>query len=361
LFIDTEYKILFFFDNYLNKMIQVEQRLLGSQGLSVSCQGLGTAGMTAFYFVKGQETDEEEKINTIGEALKIGINYLDTAWLYQNLKTGEANEELVGKALKKFGRKNFVVGTKFGIGLKKVGDKFERFISGRPDFIREQLAESLKRLDTDYIDLYTMHRMDPNTPIEETMKCLLELQKEGKIRYVALSECTSEELVRAHKIMPISAIQMEWSLNTRDIENDIVPVARKLGVGIVAYSPLGRGMLSGTISKSGDLYDEDFRKGNPRFIEENLQKNLEKTKLLEEYAKRKGYSAAQISLAWVHSRGKDVFPIPGTKSTKRLLENAVAAKIILNENECREIEEIVGETFGARYDEGGMKISYQGR
>jgi len=340
---------------------KVEQRALGSQGLKVSCQGLGTMGMTAFYDVKGQETNEEEKLNTIGAALENGINFLDTAWIYQNMQTGEKNEVLVGKALKNFGRDKFVVATKFGIGVEKQGDQFVRFTSGKPDFIRKQLAESLKNLETDYVDLYYMHRMDPSTPIEETMACLLELQKEGKIRYVGLSECTPEELERAHKVMPISAIQMEWSLNTRDLEKDIVPMARKLGVGIVAYSPLGRGLLSGTISKKEELSETDFRRHNPRFNDENLQKNLDRTKKLEEFAKKKGFSTGQIALAWVHLRGKDVFPIPGTKSSKRLAENARAASITLDEKELKEIEEIVGDSHGDRYDENMMKLTFNQR
>jgi len=340
---------------------KVEQRPLGSQGLVVSCQGLGTMGMTAFYEVKGQETSEEEKINTIGAALEAGINFLDTAWMYQNIQTGEANEVLVGKALKKYGREKFVVATKFGIGFQKVNDKYERVVSGKPEFVRAQLADSLKKLGTDYVDLYYMHRMDPNTPIEETMACLLELHKEGKIKYVGLSECTPEELERAHKVMPISAIEMEYSLNTRDIEKTLLPVARKLGVGIVAYSPLGRGLLSGAITKKEDLSDTDFRKTNPRFNDENLEKNLEKTKKLEEFAKKKGFTSGQIALAWVHSRGKDVFPIPGTKSSKRVLENARAASIVLDEKDCKEIEDIVGDAHGERYDVEGMKFTFQGR
>ena len=342
----------------------VEQRPLGSQGLKVSCQGLGTMGMTAFYDTKdtnGQETSEEEKINTIGAALDCGINFIDTAWIYQNFQTGETNEALVGKALKKYGREKFIVATKFGIGISIEDGKPVRIVSGKSEFIRSQLADSLKRLDTDYIDLYYMHRMDPTTPIEETMKCLLELQKDGKIRYVGLSECTPDELERAHKIMPITAVQMEWSLNTRDIEQDIVPTARKLGVGIVAYSPLGRGLLSGTFSSKEELKPTDFRFSQPKFSGENFQINIERSKKLEDWAKKKGYSVGQIALAWVHSRGKDVFPIPGTKSIKRIIENAASAHIVLDENECKEIEEIIGEPVGERYSEELLKSTYKAR
>ncbi|OQR82072.1 hypothetical protein ACHHYP_16386, partial [Achlya hypogyna] len=222
----------------------MEQRVLGRQGLRVSAIGLGAMGMTAFYGDFDREAAEETNLATIGKALELGINFIDTAWIYQSFgmdgKPNVTNEALVGKALKRFGRNKFVLATKFGFGFDANG---QRFISGKPAFIREQLAESLQRLDTDYIDLYYMHRMDPSTPIEETVACLKELVQEGKIKYIGLSECTASELRRAHAVHPISAIQMEWSLNSRDIEASVVPAARELGVGIVAYSPLGRGLL----------------------------------------------------------------------------------------------------------------------
>lgn len=294
----------------MENKIKVEQRKLGNQGLVVSVQGLGTMGMTAFYDNDG--VSEEDKIATIGKALELGINFLDTAWIYVNFQNGESNEVLVGKALKKYGRENFVVATKFGIGF----ENGKITTCGKPDFVRKQCEESLKRLGIDTIDLYYMHRMDPDTPIEETMECLLELQKEGKIKYVGLSECSAKLLERAHKVMPISAIQMEWSLQSRDIEAEVVPMARKLGIGIVAYSPLGRGFLSRTFKKSEDL--KDWRVNNPRFQGENMVKNLENMELFEEFANKKGVSPGQLALAWVHHRGDDVFPIPGTKSSKRI-------------------------------------------
>lgn len=332
---------------------QAPKRKVGNQGLIASIQGLGTMGMTAFY--KADDVSEEEKIKTIGKALEMGINFLDTAWIYQNFQTGDKNEELVGKALKKFGRKNFVVATKFGFAVTAEGMK----VSGKADLIRQQCEESLKRLEIDCIDLYYMHRMDPETPIEETMKCLLELKNEGKIKYVGLSECTPEELERAHKVMPVSAIQMEWSLQSRDIEKTLVPVARKLGVAIVAYSPLGRGFLSRTFTKKEEI--QDWRSSQPRFNDKNFDENVSAAGKLEEYAKKKGYTAGQLALAWLHNQGEDVFPIPGTKSQNRIEENAKAALIKLTPQEMKEIEAIVPEAKGGRYDEQFMTMCYVGR
>lgn len=340
----------------LSDQNKVPQRKVGNQGLIASAQGLGTMGMTAFY--KSDEViSEEEKINTIGKALEVGINFLDTAYLYINTETGEINEELIGKALKKYGREKFVVATKFGVEVTPNG----LGVNGKAESIRMQCAESLKRLDIDCIDLYYQHRMDPNTPIEETMKCLLELKNEGKIKYVGLSECTPDELERAHKVIPISAIQMEWSLHSRDIEKTILPVARKLGVAIICYSPLGRGFLSRTFTKKEDIKEGDYRSTQPRFNEENIKENLSATEKLEEYAKSKGYTAAQIALAWLHNQGDDVFPIPGTRTSKRIEENAKAALIKLTPKEIKEIEEIVPEPQGARYTEQQMAHTFQSR
>lgn len=332
------------------KKEQVPKRKVGSQGLFASIQGLGTMGMTAFY--KADDVSEEEKIKTIGKALEVGINFLDTAWVYQNFQTNESNEVLIGKALKKYGRKNFVIATKFGFEVTAEGLK----VNGKPELVRKQCEESLKKLEIDFIDLYYMHRMDPTTPIEETMQCLLDLKNEGKIKYVGLSECTPEELERAHKVMPITAIQMEWSLQTRDIEKTLVPVARKLGVAIVAYSPLGRGFLSRTFTKKEEV--QDWRSSLPRFNNENFEENISAAKKLEDYAKKKGFTAAQLALAWLHNQGEDVFPIPGTKSQKRIEENAKAALIKLKPQEMKEIEEIVPEAKGGRYDEQLMHMCY---
>ena len=334
---------------------KVEQRKVGSQGLVASAQGLGTMGMTAFY--ANDYITEEEKINAIGKGLEMGINFLDSAFIYQNFQTGETNEALVGKALKKFGRENFVVATKTGIEITSTGF----YPNGKPEFIRSQIEESLRRLDIGCIDLYYLHRIDPTFPIEESMKCLLELKNEGKLKYVGLSECTPDELERAHKIFPISAIQMEWSLQTRDIETTLVPVVRRLGIAIVAYSPLGRGFLSRTFTKREEIKQGDFRRVTPRFSEENFDENALSAQRLEEFAQNKGYTAAQIALAWLHNQGADVFPIPGTKTSKRIEENSKATSIILTTEEMKEIESLVPAGKGLRYEENLLKSTYQGR
>jgi aryl-alcohol dehydrogenase-like predicted oxidoreductase len=339
----------------MNSEIKVPLRKLGSQGLLASAQGLGTMGMTAFY--SATEVTEEEKIDAIGRGLELGINFIDTAYLYQNFQTGETNEALVGKALKKYGRDKFVVATKCGIQITSNG----LITTGDPKIIRQQCEESLKRLDIECIDLYYLHRIDPEFPLETTMQCLLELRNEGKIKHVGLSECTPEELERAHKVFPISAIQMEWSLQTRDIEKTLVPVARQLGVAIVAYSPLGRGLLSRTFSKKEDLKEGDWRTTLPRFSEENIDENVEAVEKLEKYALSKGYTTAQIALAWLHNQGDDVFPIPGTKTAKRLEENAKGALIKLTHEEMAEIEAMIPEPKGTRYQEELMKRTYQAR
>ncbi|EQC36084.1 alcohol dehydrogenase [Saprolegnia diclina VS20] len=285
---------------------------------------------------------------------------IDTAWIYQSFgidgKPNVTNEALVGKALKRFGRDKFIVATKFGLGVDANG---QRYISGKPAFIREQLAESLERLGIDSVDLYYMHRMDPSTPIEETMATLKELVDEGKIKYVGLSECSSSELRRAHAVHPVSAIQMEWSLNTRDIEDSVAKTARELGVGIVAYSPLGRGLLTGAIASTNDISEKDMRRRNPRFVDGNLEQN--KATQLFELAKAKGVTPAQLALAWVLHRGDDVVPIPGTKSPARLIENAGAAAIQLSAAELAEIEAAIPKLAGDRTDAATLKTNYGAR
>lgn len=334
---------------------KIERRPLGSQGLIVSAQGLGVMSMTAFYV--SDKPNDEESFKTIETALNEGINFFDTAWVYQNFQTGETNEGLLGRAVKKFGRDKFVIATKFGICFDKEG---KPQLSGKPEFVRQQCNESLQRLGVDYIDLYYQHRPDPDTPIEETMGELKKLIEEGKIKYVGLSECTPDELERAHKVVPITAIQMEWSLQTRDLEKDIIPCARKLGVGIVSYSPLGRGLLT-TKFENDTLLDGDFRKDAPRFSDENLQKNKEAAKKLEEWGKPKGLTAGQVALAWVHARGNDVFPIPGTTKSHRLRENAAAARVKLTDKDCEEIEKIMPTVYGERYNENLMKSTFNSR
>ncbi|OQS04342.1 hypothetical protein THRCLA_03404 [Thraustotheca clavata] len=318
----------------------MQTRKLGTQGLEVSAIGLGAMGMTAFYGDFDREASEESSIETIGKALENGINFIDTAWIYQSFgidgKPNRTNEELVGKAVKRFGREKFIIATKFGLGF---GADKQRFVSGKPEFIREQLSQSLERLGVDYVDLYQMHRMDPSTPIEETIACLKELIEEGKIKYIGLSECSSEELRRANAVHPISTIQMEWSLTTRDLENTIVKTARELGVGIICYSPLGRGLLTGAITKLDDLPEKDWRRAVPRFSEGNFEKNVAHS--FYELAVKKRVTPAQLALAWLLHRGDDVVPIPGTKSAARVIENSGAAHIQLSDEELREIEQAV--------------------
>jgi aryl-alcohol dehydrogenase-like predicted oxidoreductase len=329
----------------------------------VSAQGLGCMGMTAFYGTFDREATEEESLRVFGTALECGINFVDTAWIYQSFgcdgKVNTTNEELVGKALKMYGREKFIVATKFGICIEDGKEQF----SGKEALIRSQLADSLARLDVDYIDLYYMHRMDPSTPIEDTMRVLKALVEEGKIRYVGLSECSASELRRAHAVHPVTAIQMEWSLQTRDLETDVVPCARELGVGIVAYSPLARGFLaSATAAESWDA--KDWRlKSNPRFCDpENVQKNKDACSSFFALAAARHCTPAQLCLAWVHAQGEDVFPIPGTKSSSRLVENAAAFALLpLTREEVSEIEASVKGVYGERYSEAGMQRAFTAR
>lgn len=267
------------------------------------------------------------------------------------------NEELVGKALARYGRENFVVATKFGIAF----ENGVRSISNSEQTIRSQLTDSLSRLGVDCIDLYYMHRLDENTPIEDTMRVLKALVDEGKIKYVGLSEITASELRRAHEVHPVTAIQMEWSLQTREIEEDIVPVARELGVGIVAYSPLGRGFLA-DMSSIETLDEKDFRRNMPRYSGENFEENKRRAAKFFEIARSKGCTPAQLALAWLHSKGDDVFPIPGTKSSSRIEENARAYSLLpLDEATKSEIEESVASFVGDRYNTDGMKSTYLNR
>lgn len=340
----------------------VPRRRLGSQGLVVSAQGLGCMGMTAFYGSFDRGATEADSLQVIGKALESGVNFLDTAWIYQSFgadgKENTTNEELVGKALQMYGRENFVVATKFGIYIEDGKPVF----SGKEDILRSQLADSLARLKTSYIDLYYMHRMDPSVPIEETMLVLKSLVGEGKIRYIGLSECTASELRRAHAIHPVTAIQMEWSLQTRDIEADVVPCARELGVGIVAYSPLGRGFL--TSKQAFDVLDDnDWRKTNyPRYDQTNLEKNKNAVKSFFQTASERNCTPAQLALAWVHAQGDDVFPIPGTKSVHWFSENVAAFNFLpLSLEECAVIERSVGELQGDRYDKADMDRTFSTR
>ncbi|KAG9405622.1 hypothetical protein AC1031_003529 [Aphanomyces cochlioides] len=338
-------------------MVQVPQRPLGSQGLVCSAQGLGCMGMTAFYGNFDRAAQEEESLRTISKALELGINMLDTAWIYQSFGAGGGgnfyNEELVGKAIKQHGRDRLVIATKFGF-------RADFTISGKEDLIRSQVADSLQRLNTDYIDLYYMHRMDPDTPIEETMAVLKSLVEEGKIKYIGLSECTPGELRRAHAVHPVTAIQMEWSLQSRDLEAAVVPAARELGVGIVAYSPLCRGFLT-AIDFFDKLEEYDGRRTLPRYEGEKLEASKAKVARFFEIAKTKGCTPAQLALAWVHAQGSDVFPIPGTKSSTRIVENANAFSIQLSPEEVEDIGAAAASIEGSRYPEDDTDTTFNAR
>jgi aryl-alcohol dehydrogenase-like predicted oxidoreductase len=305
----------------------MEKRRLGSQGLVVSAQGLGCMGMSEFYGA----TDDNESIATIHRALELGVNFLDTADMYGPHK----NEELVGRAIAGR-RQDVVLATKFGI--VRTGDPAYRGLRGDPAYVREACEASLRRLATDHIDLYYLHRADPEVPIEDTVGAMAELVAEGKVRFLGLSEVAPETLRRAQATAPISALQSEWSLWTRGLEDEVLPTARELGIGIVAYSPLGRGFFSDHFSRPEDLVG-DFRRALPRFQGENFQHNFEIVERLRALAAEKGVTAAQLALAWVHSRGDDVVPIPGTKRRRYLEENVAAFDIKLDADDLRRIEE----------------------
>lgn len=288
-------------------------------------------------------TDDEESIATIHRAIELGVNFFDTADMYGPFK----NEELVGRALAGK-RQDIVLATKFGIVRSE--DPSYRGVRGDPEYVRRSCEASLRRLGTDHMDLYYLHRADPRVPIEDTVGAMAELVAEGKVRFLGLSEVAPETLRRAHATAPISALQNEWSLWTRDIEDDILPVARELGVGIVPYSPLGRGFLSDGYSGPDD-FAGGFRRSLPRFQGENFRHNAEVVEKLREIAAEKGVTVAQLALAWVQSRGDDVVPIPGTKKRRYLEENVAAADIKLDESDLRRIEEAApkGAFVGERY------------
>jgi aryl-alcohol dehydrogenase-like predicted oxidoreductase len=301
-------------------------------------------GMSEFY----GEGDDDESIRTIHRALELGMDFLDTADMYGE---GE-NEKLVGRAID--GRRDEVVlATKFA--NRRDGDR--RWVDSSPEWAKEACENSLQRLGTDHIDLYYMHRRSQDVPIEETVGAMAELVDEGKVRYLGLSEVSAENLRKAHETHPISALQTEYSLWTRHVEEEILPVARELGIGFVPYSPLGRGFLTGRFSKPDSLDEDDFRRFNPRFKGDNLERNMELVERIEEIAERKGVTAAQLALAWVLAQGKDIVPIPGTKRVKYVEENAKAAEVELTAGELQEISDAVppGEVAGDRYHEQGMQ------
>jgi aryl-alcohol dehydrogenase-like predicted oxidoreductase len=323
---------------------EMESRRLGK--LNVSSLGLGCMGMSEFY----GETNDSESLKVIHEALDSGITMLDTADMYG---IGH-NEELVGKAVR--GRRDgVVIATKFGIVREK--GKYERSICGTPEYVRKACDASLKRLGVDTIDLYYQHRKDPNVDIEETVGAMAELVKAGKVRFLGLSECSTETLRRASKVHPITALQTEYSLWTRDIEAQILPVCRELGIGLVAYSPLGRGFLTGSLTSKSSLEEKDFRRLSPRFNDENMSENSKIVEELSAVSQRLGCSNAQLALAWVMAKGEDIVPIPGTKRIKYLNDNLQACEIKLSESDMSEIERIASpeKVKGARYPEEGMK------
>jgi aryl-alcohol dehydrogenase-like predicted oxidoreductase len=325
----------------------MKTRKIGRKGPVVSAMGLGCMGMSEFYGPR----DEAESIATIHRAIDLGVNFLDTADAYGPF----TNEELVGRAIR--GRRNEVyLATKFGI--LRSADPNYRGICGRPEYVRSACEASLKRLGVDVIDLYYQHRVDPEVPIEETVGAMAALVKEGKVRHIGLSEAGPQTIRRAHAVHPITALQSEYSLWTRDHEDGAQPVCRELGIGFVAYSPLGRGFLTGTIAAPRDLAGDDFRRTNPRFQEENLRRNLELADRIREMAAEKECTAAQLALAWVLARGEDIIPIPGTKRRKWLEENIAALEMTLTAEDLQRLETIApkGVAAGERYGEAMMNF-----
>ena len=325
----------------------METRKLGTHGgLVVPAMGLGCMGMSEFY----GPTDEAESIATIHRALELGVSFLDTADMYGPFK----NEELVGRAIR--GRRDEVVlATKFG-NVRGADGSFVG-VNGRPEYVRQACDASLRRLGVEHIDLYYQHRVDPKVPIEDTIGAMAELVRQGKVTYLGLSEAAPETIRRAHALHPISALQTEYSLWSRDPEDEILPVCRELGIGFVAYSPLGRGFLTGRFRTIEDLPPDDWRRSSPRFEGDNFQKNLDLVERIQQIARDKDCTPAQLALAWVLAQGDDIVAIPGTKRRKYLEENVAALEVQLTEEDLRRIDEVAprGVAVGERYAEGGMR------
>ncbi len=322
----------------------MDQRTLGSQGLTVSAQGLGCMGMSEFYGT----ADEAEAVATIHEALDLGVTLLDTADMYGP----HTNERLVGEAIADR-RDEVVLATKFGI-LRDPNDPSVRGVSGRPDYVIRSCDASLRRLGVDHIDLYYQHRVDPDVPVEETVGAMAELVDAGKVRFLGLSEAAPDTIRRAHAVHPISALQTEYSLWSRDVEDEILPALGELGIGLVAYSPLGRGFLTGQITSTDDLAPGDFRRANPRFVGENLARNLALVDRITEIAAEHQATPGQLALAWVMAQSRppaDIVPIPGTKRRRYLEENVHAAELVLSAEDLARIDDAapVGAAAGDRY------------
>ena len=323
----------------------MQTRELGKSGLEVSALGLGCMGMSDFY----GPSDEEKSLETLHHAIEIGVTFWDTSDMYGR----GHNEQLVGRALE--GRRDRVVlATKFGILRRE--DGAVTGINGRPEYVRQACDASLRRLRVDHIDLYYQHRVDPKVPIEETVGGMGELVKAGKVRHLGLSEAAADTLRRAVKVHPIAALQTEYSLWTRDVEDEILSTCRELGIGLVAYSPLGRGFLTGKIQNVDELDPGDWRRENPRFQGENFENNLKLAERIRQIAEKKGCTPAQLALAWLLARGRDIVPIPGTRSPQRLDENAAAAQITLSAADLAEIDAALPRTAvaGQRYPESSM-------
>jgi aryl-alcohol dehydrogenase-like predicted oxidoreductase len=324
--------------------VQLPLRNLGATGPTVSAMGLGCMGMSDFY----GPPDEERSIATIHRALDIGITFLDTADAYGPF----TNERLVGRAIRDR-RDAVVLATKFG-NVRAADGTFVG-INGRPEYVRQACDASLKHLGVDVIDLYYQHRVDPNTPIEDTVGAMAELVKAGKVRHLGLSEAAPATIRRAHAVHPIAALQTEYSLWSREPEAEVLPTVRELGIGFVAYSPLGRGFLTGRFRSIDDLTPNDWRRNNPRFQGENFQRNLDLAAKVQELARTKGCTPAQLALAWLLSRGQDVVPIPGSTRSERVEENAAAVNIQLSQDELAALDRVGLGVAGERYTEGGMR------
>jgi aryl-alcohol dehydrogenase-like predicted oxidoreductase len=327
----------------------MQRRKLGGQGLEVSAQGLGCMGMTWAY----GGGDKQSGLDTIDRALELGVTFLDTAEVYGPY----TNERLVGRAVA--GRRDqFEIATKFGFSFDPDNPYGPRGLDGSPENVRRACEGSLERLGTDYIDLFYQHRVDPAVPIEETVGALAELVEEGKVRYIGLSEASADVIRRAHATHPLTAVQSEYSLWTRDPESEVLPTLRELGIGLVAYSPLGRGFLTGQIRSVADLSDDDWRRSNPRFQEAALRQNIELADRVRALADELVVTPAQLALAWVQAKGSDIVPIPGTKRPERLSENVAAVEIELSDEDVAALDQAIpaGSAVGGRYRDAEMEL-----